>query len=333
VTQADLVVSVGTRLTDFATGSQSCFNNPEVRFISINVKSHDAYKQGALPILADAREALRALTDAAAKAGLQPRASYVKEIARLKKQWKKQLTQEIYQPTPGEAMSQGQLIGILNEEAKSGDTIVAAAGSPPGDLHKLWDVSQGAACHLEFGYSCMGYEIPAGLGVRMAQPQGEVFVFIGDGTYLMNPTELVTASQEGLKITLVLSENHGFQCIRQLQMGRAGRSFGNEFRARDLKSKRLEGDFVPIDFARNAESMGARTWNARTPDEVRQALREAREENRTSVIVVETEKYRFLPGSGVWWDVAPAEVSQDPVTQKLRAEYEEGRRKLQRFHY
>ncbi len=333
VSQADLVIAVGTRLTDFATGSQSCFNHPEVHFISINVKPHDAYKQGALPILADAREALRALAEAGSRAGLQSRPAYVKEIARLKVQWKKQLTREIYQPTPGEAMSQGQLIGILNEEAKAGDTIIAAAGSPPGDLHKLWDVSQGAACHLEFGYSCMGYEIPAGLGVRMAQPQGEVFVFIGDGTYLMNPTELVTASQEGLKITVVISENHGFQCIRQLQMGRAGHSFGNEFRARDLKSKRLEGDFVPIDFAKNAESMGARTWNANTPEEVRQALREAREASGTSVIVVQTEKYHFLPGSGVWWDVAPAEVSQDPVTQKLRVEYEEARRKLQRFHY
>ena len=333
VSEADLVICVGTRLTDFATGSQSCFNNADVRFISLNVTSHDAYKQGALPILADAREGLRALTDAGVKAGIKPRSSYVKEIASLKKQWKKQLTQEIYQPTPGEAMSQGQLIGILNEEAKAGDTIVAAAGSPPGDLHKLWDVSGGAACHLEFGFSCMGYEIPAGLGVRMAQAQGEVFVFIGDGTYLMNPTELVTASQEGLKITLVISENHGFQCIRQLQMGRAGHSFGNEFRARDKKSKRLEGDFVAIDFAKNAESMGARTWSASTPEEVRRALREAREEKSTSVIVVQTEKYRFLPGSGVWWDVAPAEVSQDAVTQKLRAEYEESRRKLQRFHY
>jgi len=333
VSQSDLVICIGTRLTDFTTGSHSCFNNPDVRFISLNVTSHDAYKLGALPILADAREGLRALADAGAKAGVKPRSSYVKEIASLKKQWKKQLTEEIYQPTPGEAMSQGQLIGILNEEAKLGDTIVTAAGGPPGDLHKLWDVSGGAACHLEFGYSCMGYEIPAGLGVRMAQPQGEVFVLIGDGTYLMNPTELVTASQEGLKITVVISENHGFQCIRQLQMGRAGHSFGNEFRTRDLKSKRLEGEFVPIDFAKNAESMGARTWSANTPEELRQALREAREEKSTSVIVVETEKYRYLPGSGVWWDVAPAEVSQDPVTQKLRAEYEESRRKLQRFHY
>jgi 3D-(3,5/4)-trihydroxycyclohexane-1,2-dione acylhydrolase (decyclizing) len=333
VSKADLIISVGTRLTDFATGSQSCFNNPEVKFISLNVKSHDAYKQGALPILADAREGLRALLAAGTKAGIKPHSSYVQDVARLKEIWKKQLSRKIYRPTHGELMSQGQLIGIMNEEAKPGDTIVAAAGSPPGDLHKLWDVSGGAACHLEFGFSCMGYEIPAGLGVRMAQPEGEVFVFIGDGTYLMNPTELVTASQEGLKITLVISENHGFQCIRQLQMGRAGHSFGNEFRARDLKSKRLEGDFVPIDFAKNAESMGARTWSASTPDEVRQALREAREANSTCVIVVQTEKYHFLPGSGVWWDVAPAEVSNDPVTKKLRAEYEESRRKFQRFYY
>ncbi len=333
VSKADLVICVGTRLTDFATGSQSCFNNPEVRFITLNVKGHDAYKQGALPILSDAREGLRSLSRAAAKAGLKPISTYVKEIAGLKGAWKKQVTQEIYQPTRGEAMSQGQLIGIMNEEAKAGDTIVAAAGSPPGDLHKLWDVTGGAACHLEFGFSCMGYEIPAGLGVRMAQPRGEVFVFIGDGTYLMNPTELVTASQEGLKITLVLSENHGFQCIRQLQMGRAGRSFGNEFRARDPKSKRLEGDYVAIDFAQNAASMGARTWKASTPEAVRQALREAREEKRTSVIVVETEKHRYLPGSGVWWDVAPAEVTKDPVTKKLRADTDAGRKKLQRFYY
>lgn len=333
VSKADLVISIGTRLTDFATGSQSAFNNPEVRFISLNVTSHDAFKEGALPILADAREGLRALAAAAKRAGIKPRPAYVKEVAALKKRWNAQLKNEVYRPTPGEAMSQGEMIGVLNAEAQAGDTIVTAAGSPPGDLHKLWDVTGGAQCQLEFGFSCMGYEIPAGLGVRMAQPKGEVFVLIGDGTYLMNPTELVTASQEGLKITVVVSENHGFQCIRGLQMARAGRSFGNEFRARDPKSKRLEGDFVPIDFAKNAESMGARTWSVSTPEGLRQALREAREEKSTSVIVVETEKYRGLPWSGVWWDVAPAEVSRDAVTKKLREEYVASRRKLQRFYY
>jgi 3D-(3,5/4)-trihydroxycyclohexane-1,2-dione acylhydrolase (decyclizing) len=178
----------------------------------------------------------------------------------------------------------------------------------------------------------MGYELPASLGVRLAQPKGEVYVLIGDGTYLMNPTELVTAVQENLKVTVVISENHGYQCIRRLQMGRAGRSFGNEFRARDPRTNRLEGEYLTIDFAKNAASFGARTWQARTKDEVRQALKEARAEKRVAVIVVETEKFRFLPPSGVWWDVAVAEVSNDPVTQNLRTEYESDRERLQRFH-
>ncbi len=330
---ADLVVSVGTRLTDFTTGSQAAFNNPQVRFIGINVCSRDAYKQGALPITADAREALRALSMAAAKAGIRPRPPYLQEVSNAKNEWQKLVREEVYRPTAGEAMSQSELIGTLNGEAQPGDTIVAAAGSPPGDLHKLWDVNCGAACHLEFGFSCMGYEIPAGLGVRMSQPHGEVYILIGDGTYLMNPTELVTAMQENLKITVIISENHGFQCIRQLQMHRVGHSFGNEFRARDAKNQALEGAYLKIDFAKNAESMGARTWQVNTPEELRNALRDARAETRTCVIVAETEKYHYAPGSGVWWDIAAAEVSADSTTQKRRAEYEEGRNKRQRFHY
>ena len=233
----------------------------------------------------------------------------------------------------GQAMSQGQLIGILNEEAMKGDTIVAAAGNPPGDLLKIWEAIEGRNCHLEFGYSCMGYEIPAGLGVRMAQPEGEVYVFIGDGTYLMNPMELVTAVQEKLKITLIVSENHGYQCIRSLQMSRAGHSFGNEFRTRKKETSRLEADFLQIDFAHNAQSLGARACHVYKPNEFREALREARKNPQPSVIVVETEKYRVLPGSGIWWDVAPAEVSQDAKTRKRREEYERDRASLQRFHY
>jgi len=331
--EADLVICIGTRLTDFATGSQSAFNNPDVRFLNINVTSHDAFKQGALPLVSDAREALRSLTQSAKAAGLKPQDAYVLEVAGLKQQWERRLNDEVFQQVPGEAMSQGQLIGALNNEAKSGDIIIGAAGSPPGDLMKIWDTSNGRACQLEFGYSCMAYEIPAGVGARMAQADGEIYVFIGDGTYLMNPTEIVTAAQEGLKITIVISENHGYQCIRGLQLARAGQSFGNEFRSRDKKSNRLEGEYLKIDLAKNAESMGACTWNANTPEGFRKALREARSETRPCVIVVETEKYRFLPGSEVWWDVAVAEVSQDSVTQKLRAEYERDRDRLQRFHY
>ncbi|HKI18951.1 MAG TPA: thiamine pyrophosphate-dependent enzyme, partial [Isosphaeraceae bacterium] len=155
----------------------------------------------------------------------------------------------------------------------------------------------------------------------------------GDGTYLVNPTELMTALQEGLKITIVLAENHGYQCIRRLQMWRTGVSFGNEFRCRDPATNRLEGDYVRIDLAKNAESLGARSWHVETPEQLCKALREARAERRACVIVAETEKHRFLPGGGIWWDVAPAEVSQDPKARALRAEYEQDRRRLQRFHY
>jgi 3D-(3,5/4)-trihydroxycyclohexane-1,2-dione acylhydrolase (decyclizing) len=178
----------------------------------------------------------------------------------------------------------------------------------------------------------MGYEIPASLGVRMAQPEGEVYVLVGDGTYLMNPSELVTALQEGLKITVIIANNHGFQIIRRLQMGRVGVSFGNEFREREGDRSHLEGDYLPLDFAKNAESMGARAWNVETPEELERALAEARDETRPCVIVVEVEKHRYGPGSEVWWDVAPAEVTNEPATQTARATYEADRARWQRYH-
>jgi 3D-(3,5/4)-trihydroxycyclohexane-1,2-dione acylhydrolase (decyclizing) len=167
----------------------------------------------------------------------------------------------------------------------------------------------------------------------MAQADGEVYVLVGDGTYLMNPSEIVTAIQENLKITVIILENHGYQIIRRLQMGRAGISFGNEFRARDPQTDRLDGDYLPIDFAKNAESMGARAWHVTTPDELHQALDEARAETRTCAIVMEVEKHRYGPPSEMWWDVASAEVTNREVTQELRAEYEAGRQQLQRVHY
>lgn len=331
--QADLVIAIGTRLTDFTTGSHSAFQHPDVKFIAINVNEHDAHKLGALPIIADAREALCALNGKAQSTGIKPRASYLQEVAKANAAWNKVLKEEVYVQHKGEAMSQGQLIGILNDEARDGDVLIAAAGGAPGDVLKLWDTSGGRACHIEFGYSCMGYELPAGLGVRMAGAKGEVYVFIGDGTYLMNPMELVTAMQENFKVTVVVADNHGYQIIRNLQMNRVGRSFGNEFRARDSKTNRLEGEYLPIDFAKNAESMGARAWHVETEAELRHALREARDENRACVIVVEVEKHRYLPDSGIWWDVAAAEVSGDRVTRKLRIQYEADRKKLQRLYY
>jgi len=330
---ADLVICVGTRLTDFTTGSRSAFNNPSVRFIGINVCGHDAYKLGALPIQADAREALQALTEAGAAAGITSNSTYQDEVAAAKEEWQAHLKAEVFVAHPGEAMNQLHAINVVNESVRSGDTIIAAAGGPPGDLHQLWDTAGGKHCHLEFGFSCMGYEIPAGLGVRMAQQDGEVYVFIGDGTYLMNPTELVTAMQERLKITLIISDNHGFQIIRRLQMYRSGVSFGNEFRARDKKKNKLEGEFLPIDLAANAASMGTRTWNVSTPEELTQAMAEARKEAGTCAIVMEIEPHRYGPSSEVWWDVAAAEVSADNITREARADYEKGRAELQRLYY
>lgn len=331
--KADLILSIGTRLTDFTTGSNSMFENPEVRFVSLNVCGHDAFKEGALPIIADAREGLKALTQAAKKASLKPNSQHLERVSREMRKWKRFQKKEVFGAIQGQAMGQGELIGVLNEEAQSGDTVLTAAGTPPADLLQNWDCHGKKHCHLEFGFSCMGYEIPAGLGVRMAQPKGEVFVFIGDGTYLMQPTEIATAAQEGLKITVVLSENHGFQSIRGLQMGKIGAMFGTEFRSRDKKKNRLEGNYIPIDFAKNAESMGARVWNVKTKEELKKALAEARKEKRCCAIVVETEKHRYTPPTGIWWDVAPAEVTSDPVTKKLRKDYEEGRKKRQRFYY
>ena len=343
--EADLVIAVGTRMSDFATASQSLFHDPEVRFMAINVCAMDAFKQGALPLVADARLALEALLAAGQSAGVAfP--GYREAVTEAQQGWEKIVRTDAYGDHPGEVMSEGQVIEVLNEESQGADTVVAAAGAPPGNILKLWDGGNGSRCHIEFGFSCMGYELPAGVGVRMAAggpgSAGEVFVYIGDGTFLLNPMELITALQERLKVTVVVIDNHGFQVIRRLQMWRTGHAFGNEFRARGgdedggsaaAGGPRLEGDYLPLDIATIARGMGARAWNAATPDEVRSALREARVESRSCVIVCEVEKHRYVPGADTWWDVAPAEVSRSEVTQTLRSDYERDRAELQRFHY
>ena len=326
--KADLVLCVGTRLTDFATGSHSLFQHPDVRFASVNVWGRDAYKLGALPIVADAREALGALH--AELAGWTSEESYREEVARVRTEWLDERA-SLRDPVEGEAMSQAQLILTLNEVAQPGDTVIAAAGTPPGDLLKIWDTTGGKQCHIEFGFSCMGYELPAGMGVRMAQAEGEVYVYVGDGTFLLNPGEIVNALQEGVKVTVVISENHGYQSIQRLQLWRHGRMFGNEFRAR--QNGRLDGDYIRLDLAKAAEGLGARTWRVETPGALRAALEAARGERNACVIVCETEPHRYLPGSEVWWDVAPPEVSSEPEARERRREYERERAELQRFYY
>jgi 3D-(3,5/4)-trihydroxycyclohexane-1,2-dione acylhydrolase (decyclizing) len=325
---ADLVLCVGTRLTDFVTGSNTVFQHPDVRFIGINVWGRDAVKEGAIPVVADAREALTALAEALGDwATDEP---YREAVVKAREEWL-DMRASLRAPVEGEAMSQSQLILTLNETAEPGDTVITAAGTPPGDLLKIWDATGARTCHLEFGYSCMGYELPAGLGVRMAQPDGEVYVYIGDGTFLLNPGEIANAVQEGLKITVVISENHGYQSIQRLQLWRHGRTFGNEFRAR--RDGRLDGEYIELDLAKVAEGLGARAWHVDSPEGLRNALAEARSESRASAIVCETEPHRYLPGSEVWWDVAPAEVSGEPEVRERRTEYERERAELQRFYY
>ena len=329
---ADLVICAGTRLSDFTTGSHGLFQHPKVQFIGINAGEYDAYKLGALPVVADAREALKALAKAGKKAGLKPNERYLKKVAKERKAWNKRLDEEV-RDFPGEKLNEGQLLQTVFEESKPGDAAVGASSGLLGNMHKLWDTTKNRPSFMEFGFSCMGYELPAGIGTRMARPDGEIFVFVGDGTYLMNPMEIVTAVQEGLKVTLIVAENHGYQCILAHQLHRAGREFGNEFRCRDPKTNRLEGDYVKVDYAKNAESLGARSWNVNTTDELRRALAAARKEKGPCVIVAQTEARRYSPGADIWWDVGVAEVSNDPVTKKLRRQYEQEVEQFQRFYY
>jgi 3D-(3,5/4)-trihydroxycyclohexane-1,2-dione acylhydrolase (decyclizing) len=353
--EADLVLTVGSRLTDFSTGSHSIFTNSDVRFASINVNVHDADRLGAVGIIGDAKRALAALADASVDVHTSD--EWRARTEELVDAWTierrlaldpDRLFDKSAVPadsdvvtTTDAVLTQGQIIGVLQEHAQPGDVIIAAAGGPPGDLQKVWDATGGRTCHLEFGFSCMGYEIPAAIGVRLADPDpaARITAFLGDGTFLMAPTELVTAAQEALPITLVIPENHGYQVIHRLQMGRTGREFGNEFRYRTTglqltspestvaaeKVGRLDGDYLSVDLVQVAAGLGAHAVRALTATDLRDALNETRGHQGTVVIVVAAIPHADLPGSGVWWDVAPAEVSEIPTVPPLRADYEAGR--------
>ena len=354
--EADLVLTVGSRLTDFATASHSLFSNPDVRFASINIDPRDGDRLGATSVLGDAKLALQQLVDHlagddATSAGWRDRVVQAKEswapirAAALDadtpfdvQELRDQGTDVI--PDTGAALSQGQLIGLLQEHAQPGDTIIAAAGGPPGDLLKVWDSTGGRHCHLEFGFSCMGYEIPAAIGVRLATPDParRIISLLGDGTFLMAPTELVTAAQEKLPLTLVVPENHGYQVIHRLQMFTMGREYGNEFRYRPDalnleadKGSSLTGDYLQVDLAQVAAGLGARAIRATTSAEVRQALSDTRTEQRPVVIVVPVIPHADLPSAGCWWDVAPAEVSESDSVKSARSSYEDGLT-TQRWH-
>jgi len=321
---ADLVISVGTRLGDFATASKTIFANPDASFVGINVTSFDANKLRAVPLVADAREALSTLAaalDAAGYAGTD--AAYRERIGALKAEWDARVD---YHRTPsGETadLAQPEVIGILNDALGGHATVICAAGSLPGDLLKLWRPEDPKAYHLEYGYSCMGYEIPAGIGVKLAEPEREVVVAIGDGTYLMLNSEIVTAVAEGVRMTVVVFDNHGYQCIVDLARSVGVPQFGNELRFRDTGRNRLEGGYVPVDFARHAESMGAIGVLARTEREIRDAIAAARIADRTTVIHVPVSPEKRAPGYEGWWDVPVAATSERQGVRAARQGYEQ----------
>jgi 3D-(3,5/4)-trihydroxycyclohexane-1,2-dione acylhydrolase (decyclizing) len=330
--RADVVICVGTRLQDFTTGSQSLFQHPDVRFVSLNVCAADAHKLGSTPVVGDARLTLAALREALIAARYMTGDDYRGEIRREQAAWRDALDADLA-PREGETISQAQALRALNAATGEHDVIVTAAGTPPADVHRMWDPSNGSEQHIEFGFSCMGHEIPAGLGFRLARGSapGDVFVVIGDGTYLMGNTELVTAVQEQLKVIVIVIENGGYQAIRSLQVGKTGVAFGNELRARDASDGRLSGPYVQVDYAANARSMGCKAWRAETLEQLTDAVAAARRHDGPSLIAVPVEPHRLMAGTECFWDVGIAQASGSERMRELTAEHQAGQR-TQRFY-
>jgi 3D-(3,5/4)-trihydroxycyclohexane-1,2-dione acylhydrolase (decyclizing) len=324
--EADLIIGIGTRYSDFTTASQTAFQNSAVRFINVNVSEFDAGKQAALPLTGDAQVTLLELK--ASLAGYKVEDSYSARQKSLREAWEKEVDRihHVHSETP---ITQGEVIGVVNEISGARDVVVCAAGSLPGDLHKLWRARDPKGYHVEYGYSCMGYEIAGGLGVKMASPDREVYVMVGDGSYLMMAQEIVTAAQEGYKLNIILLDNHGFSSIGGLSRACGNRGMGTQYRYR--KNGQLDGDPVRVDFVANAQSLGAYAVRATTRAELRAALADARKSPQTSVIVIETSYDQRVPGYESWWDVPIAEVSEIETVRAARANYVKAREKQRIF--
>jgi 3D-(3,5/4)-trihydroxycyclohexane-1,2-dione acylhydrolase (decyclizing) len=331
---ADVVIGVGTRYSDFTTASRTAFAAPGVRFVNVNVAGFDAAKHSAAAVVADARTALRALRTALA--GWSTGAGYRAEARRLAAEWD-QTVQRAYTLGHRPLPAQSEVIGAVNEVSGPRDVVVCAAGSMPGDLHKLWRTRDPAGYHVEYGYSCMGYEIAGGLGARMAigdsaDPDRDVYVMVGDGSYLMMAQELVTAVAERVKLIVVLVQNHGFASIGELSEVVGAPRFGTWYRYRDPDSGRLDGDRLPVDLAANAASLGVRVFRASTVDDLRAALRAAAAHTGGPALVhVETDPLVPAPGSESWWDVPVAEVSELDSTRQARKSYLDGKARQRRY--
>jgi 3D-(3,5/4)-trihydroxycyclohexane-1,2-dione acylhydrolase (decyclizing) len=314
--EADVVIGIGTRYSDFTTASRTAFRL--TRFVNVNVAAFDSAKHAGLAVTADARAALTALTEGLA--GWTTAAAYRDEARQRAEQWDAAV-ESAYHLDNAPRPAQSEIIGAVNDLSAPTDVVVCAAGSLPGDLHKLWRTRDPKGYHVEYGYSCMGYEIAGGLGAKLAAPDRDVFVMVGDGSYLMMAQELVTAVQEGIKLIVVLVDNHGFASIGRLSEGLGSQRFGTAYRYRGGNG-RLDGDVLGTDLAANAESLGADVLRTRTIDEFRAALTKAKAADRTTVVYIEADPYVDAPSSESWWDVPVAEVAALESTQHARREYE-----------
>ena len=331
--EADVVIGVGTRWTDFTTASKTAFQNPEVRFINVNIADFDAAKHAGLRLVGDARATLEALWEALA--GYEVSSEYREQNARLNEEWDHEVGR-LYALDHGPLPAQSEVIGAVNSFSEAGDVVVCAAGSMPGDLHKLWRTRDLKGYHVEYGYSCMGYEIAGGLGIKMAAPEREVYVMVGDGSYLMMSSEIITSIQEGYKLTIVLVDNAGFSSIGALSRSVGSQGFGTHYRYRKggsigLDSEKDPGEVLPVDLATNAQSFGARVFRTKTIGDLNDALAKAKGEDRTVVIHVPVDRYEGVPSYESFWDVPVAEISEMDSVVAARKEYAANKQAERRY--
>jgi len=324
---ADLVIGIGTRYSDFTTASKTAFQNPDVKFININIADFDSYKHSALPLTSDAKVCMEELSDLLVDYRVSD--EYAESTANLNKTWDKQVS-EFFRVTGSLPVSQAEVVGAVNEFAQPRDVVLCAAGSLPGDLHKLWRTLDPKGFHLEYGYSTMGYECAAGIGAKMACPDREIYVMVGDGNYLMMNNEIVTSIQEGIKFIIILLNNNGFGSIGALSQSIGSQRFGTQYRYRDKETGLLTGDILPVDFAQNARSLGAYVIEAHDISSLKEALAEAKDQTTTTVITIETDLYKGVPGYA-WWEVAIAEVAEIDTVKKAYQSYIENKKKQRYF--
>ena len=326
---ADLVIGIGTRYGDFMSASKTAWQNPDVKFININVKEFDAFKQSAIPLQGDAKKTINLLNNNLKEFNTSN--DYLDKVKKHCIEWDK-IVDEVYKTVDENNPVQSEYIGALNEFIDDNDVIVCAAGSAPGDLHKLWRTKNSKGFHLEYGNSCMGYEIPGGLGVKMADTDREVYVICGDASYLMLPSDIITTIQEGYKITIILINNEGYASIGGLSNSVGGEGFGTHFKYRNPKTGQLDGDFLPVDLAKNAESLGAIVYKPKGIKEFYNALKKAKNNDTTTVVYVDTIRDRKMDGYAYsWWEVPVPEVSKSKKVQKVRVEYEKGKKQQKNY--